>query len=705
MNNVIKNIIAGNYIDEIFDYAMNRLFVDGPTSITVLEILTYINLFEPNFFKSKQEDVLEMMGVFYKNAKPSTLKSTIFSVYENYIKDKYHQKYTPVQANILQKISDNKCFSFSAPTSTGKSHVFRNIIEQSTNDVVIIVPSRALINEYYDRTCLIVENKSVNVLTFVDKINLKHTKRNVFILTPERSKELFKYKNDFNVELFLFDEAQLSDEDSVRGLYFDSIVRRLQKSFPTAKYVFAHPFVKNPEAQIMKNKFDFNESSFLQYTQKNVGQIFFTHENGNFYHFGIEKDIMGNQKILSNFDPIMKAILSNGSVLIYTTKASIYNKKVFDKFSEYINACNEVSNKEALSYINKIKKYIGANEGDGYYYSHMISMLKKGIVIHHGSLPLQARLLLEHFTQKGFCKLCFATSTLEQGINMPFDVVYLNTFQASKPLSLKNLIGRAGRSSSDLKFDYGCVVLHDNNKSIFRQIMLTDDELSETSQLDTDTDDEDYKEFKEAIKNDTFSDEYNLTNSEVERLRNDNVNYAVVGILNSMFKNNSLISLKDINQDYENKLSLYNHFAELYVIYLNGRQLSDGERSVLNTAIKILLWKVYCKTFKDICWYRYSYAAKIEERKKILKEYNSTQNASKKEHLTTKLNGLYANFLTGYADLPNKNLKNYSIFGFNQIKAQDVDYDRIVFDTYDYLDKLIGFRLSDIFYAIFYQYL
>lgn len=496
MKNVIKNIKTGNYINEIFNYAMNRLFTDGPTSITVLEILTYINLFAPEYFESKKEDVLEVMGVFYKNAKPTTLKSSIFHVYENYIKDKYEQKYTPVQANILKKVSNHKCFSFSAPTSTGKSHVFRNIIEQSTRDVVIIVPSRALINEYYDRTCRLVEDKFVNVLTFVDKINTKKSIRNIFILTPERSKELFKYKNDFNVDLFLFDEAQLSDEDSVRGLYFDSIVRRIQKSFPYAKYVFAHPFVKNPEAQIIKNKFDLNESSAFQYRQKNVGQIFFTHKDESFYHFGIEKDIMGNQKILSEFDPIMKTIESNGSVLIYTTKSSIYNKKVFVDFSKYINACSEITNEEALSYINKLKKYIGANDKEkGYYYSHMIDMLKKGIVIHHGSLPLQARLILEHFTQKGFCKLCFATSTLEQGINMPFDVVYLNTFQASKPLSLKNLIGRAGRSSDELKFDYGSVVLHDDNKSNFRRIMLSEDELSEISLLDQiDSDkDEDYK--------------------------------------------------------------------------------------------------------------------------------------------------------------------------------------------------------------------
>lgn len=33
-----------------------------------------------------------------------------------------------------------------------------------------------------------------------------------------------------------------------------------------------------------------------------------------------------------------------------------------------------------------------------------------------------------------------------------------------------------------------------------------------------------------------------------------------------------------------------------------------------------------------------------------------------------------------------------------------MDYDRIVFDTYDYLDKIIGFKLSDIFVATFMEY-
>ena len=95
-----------------------------------------------------------------------------------------------------------------------KSFVFRHIITSSTKDIAVVVPSRALINEYYDRVSELVNTKEVNVLSFVDQINTKHAKRNVFILTPERARELFKNKQWIDLEYILLDEAQLSDEDS-----------------------------------------------------------------------------------------------------------------------------------------------------------------------------------------------------------------------------------------------------------------------------------------------------------------------------------------------------------------------------------------------------------------------------------------------------------------------------------------------------------
>lgn len=44
------------------------------------------------------------------------------------------------------------------------------------------------------------------------------------------------------------------------------------------------------------------------------------------------------------------------------------------------------------------------------------------------------------------------------------------------------------------------------------------------------------------------------------------------------------------------------------------------------------------------------------------------------------------------------------MFGNNETKATEVDNDRIVFDTYDYLDKILNFKLSDIFVAAFEEY-
>ena len=110
------------------------------------------------------------MGLFFKNPTPDTLQGVVFEMYRQHIKEKYGEDFTPMQASILKQIKDKQHFSFSAPTSTGKSFVFRNLIRSSTKDVVVIVPSRALINEYYDRIKEIVNIKIVNILTFVDRI-------------------------------------------------------------------------------------------------------------------------------------------------------------------------------------------------------------------------------------------------------------------------------------------------------------------------------------------------------------------------------------------------------------------------------------------------------------------------------------------------------------------------------------------------------
>lgn len=692
MNDLIKKILSGENIDEIFSYVLDNLYRNGPTSVTDMEILSYLKLYQSETFEKHRNAILNYMAVFYKELEHSTLQDIVFDQYHRHLKDLYNKDYTPVQANIINGIKNNNCFSFSAPTSTGKSFVFMNEIMTTANDVIVVVPSRALINEYYLKLNELITDKTVNILTFIDRINTKLALKNVFIVTPERCRELFKHKSDFLVDLFLFDEAQLSNENSKRGLYFDSIVRRSYKAYPEAKFIFAHPFVKNPESQIVKNHFNADDSFAIQYTQKNVGQLFLcSDENWDFHHFGINKSVMGQRRIKCEYDPISRTIRDGGSVLFYVSKSKIYNKVFLNQFSRYIDLCDDIKNEKIDSYIDLLRQYTGGDTvANKNHYSQMIALLRKGIVIHHGSLPLQTRLIIEQFTKEGLCRLCFATSTLEQGINMPFDVVFLDRLESSKPLSVKNLIGRAGRSTLESKFDFGYVVVNSPSKmSGFRNIMTQDEELDIVSALEKDEEhDDDYNDFKEAILNDTYSDDFNLTNNDIEKLTAEEIDEIIINILSSVFLNGQLISLNEISSDSRNRLQLYSFFQQLYSVYL-GRELTRGEENVFNTAIKIILWRVHGKTFKNICWYRYSYASKSHERQIL-------------ERLGHNIDNLDAAFYTEYKDLPDKSIKVYSYL--NGIKAKDVDYDLIMYDTYDYIDKLIGFKLSDVFYAAFYKF-
>lgn len=76
-------------------------------------------------------------------------------------------------------------------------------------------------------------------------------------------------------------------------------------------------------------------------------------------------------------------------------------------------------------------------------------LLKKGIVVHYGNMPgLTARLLVE-IVNKKIVHIVLATSTLSEGINLPFETVLIPTLIRNRDLlstrEFSNLVGRAGR--------------------------------------------------------------------------------------------------------------------------------------------------------------------------------------------------------------------------------------------------------------------
>ena len=440
---------------------------EGPIDNKLIEKLTYYKEFHTEEFAVLEEKIISVLGLFYKNTNPSNLYSFILGSIGNKYKIQYGEYLTPVQASIRDAVEKNKFISISAPTSAGKSFSIKEYISVIHGDAVIIVPSRALIAEYVENLKeYFAYNKNVMISTFVDYVYTDRNLRRIFVLTPERTKELAIFSNKLNIGLFFFDEAQVSEEQE-RGVIFDVTVRRVQKLFPQAKLIFAHPFVDNPEAQFKKHNIDTFESYSRSYAHNTVGKIFiYEHKNGNDYYFSpyVSKGYTLKKSAVfpGGFEKF--AFSGDKSVLVYVSKASVYNGKFIKKFTKYIAKFKKIENKEALEIIHSVEDILGANSKD--HRSILVDLLSIGVVIHHGSVPLEVRYLVERFIKLGFARICFATSTLAQGINMPFDIVWLANMRMNgeseqkKCLAFKNLIGRSGRLSKEKKFDFGYVYTH-----------------------------------------------------------------------------------------------------------------------------------------------------------------------------------------------------------------------------------------------------
>lgn len=683
ITDIAEDIEPLNGISELLDV----LHKEGPVSSEILEKIAYYKKFHSDEFQEHEEKIITSLGLFYKLPEPSNLYSFLLSAIGKKHKEEFGEYLTPVQASVRRAVNENKVVSISAPTSAGKSYSIRDFIAEDDGDAVVIVPSRALIAEYVNTMKHKFNgDKNVMISSFVDDIFKSRNLRRIFILTPERARDLFSSNLNLNIKVFFFDEAQVSEENE-RGVIFDVLVRRVKEHFDKAKLIFAHPFVENPDAQLKKHNFSESDGYSRSYTHGSVGKIFiYQHKNKKYYHFSpfIErghqiKKCVEHEQRFSDF-----AFDGTHSVLVYVSKASIYNGKFIEPFRKYIENYEDIDSVEAEEIINTIEHLLGADNDD--HNSELVALLRKGIVIHHGSVPLEVRFLVEDLIRNGHAKICFATSTLAQGVNMPFDIVWLDNMRIlgdndqGRSLSFKNLIGRAGRLTNKPKFDFGYVFT--KSPQLLSQRVNEKFLLDEQSIIDNPEtiDNPDTSELINSIKERSFDDDKQAPLSKIERLSESEVLKYCEAILSIIYNEDSIKDNLYGAKNENKRESLKQYFRFIYEASIN-RVLYDGEVAVFRQAISIFLQVIQGRSFREIVGIRYSYISKKDEGRQG-----------------------YAAFSQPAAKLPKSTLtQTYSIFDQNTL-AKNVSYDAVVFDTYDYLDQVISFSLTESFITSFKVY-
>ena len=283
---------------------------------------------------------------------------------------------------------------------------------------------------------------------------------------------------------------------------------------------------------------------------------------------------------------------------------------------------------------------------------------------------------------------------------MPFDLVIVENFHRMDTLKLKNLIGRAGRSTDRKEYDYGYVVIPEGSKRTFKKRYEEEARLKETSLLEGNEvqSSEDTDELVEAIKNDTFNDEYNLTNQQVERLAKPDIDAQIEVILNNLFNNSELITARAYNTlSTTIRTEIKDAFKRIFVQHMNRQELKKGEQAILSSAIPVLLWRIQGKTFRALAAFRYNYITERDFRRELKRRLVQGEISSEEYQAQMPK----AKFSQEADTIPNIKLDNSFTFLEKETKANEVSYDLVVYDTYDYLDKVISFSLSDPLCAAF----
>lgn len=372
------------------------------------------------------------------------------------------------QKAVFDHISEDSFFSYSGPTSMGKSFVMRMFIRERIkkspdSNFAIIVPTKALINEVSkelaDSLGALLREYDYRIVVSAGAVILqeKSAHHYIFVMTPERLMYLLIGYADIPIHYLFIDEAQNISEKAGRSAFYYQIVGMLYRKEQRPNVIFASPHIPNPDIylELIPNSIEGERvqmtSSFTPVSQEKflidlqVGQL------------GYYNSLTQELRTVSSFD-MSRTFLSFVSELGAGKKSIIYcnaKVKVVEFACEYAEELNDKNDPELIALAEEIREQVH----EDYY---LAGTVEKGVAYHVGYLPTSIRLRIEELFRKrdGGIHTIFCTSTLLEGVNLPADNLFITDYKnGSYPMSaveFRNLIGRVGRLQYTL---YGNVFL------------------------------------------------------------------------------------------------------------------------------------------------------------------------------------------------------------------------------------------------------
>lgn len=514
-DSIFKDIESNEYLQEIynailFNYSLNLFGIPKkyPAEFSLVDALRFADLLSKSTDPTKSEqhkvwaqEIVALLNTLYpQNASVQFVMGSVLTNVCNYRGLSLHQNtyaptntfeeaYEEYKKSILKIPSQSngyffksqravfdslnkERFSYSGPTSMGKSFVMRIFIKEQIingvqNNFAIVVPTKALINEVSSRIITdlkeLLSEKNYRVVTAGGAISLQQEHNFVLVLTPERLLYLLLEKPDFELDYLFIDEAhKISSKDS-RSPFYYKVVDLLSKRENKPHFIFSSPNIPNPDVYLNltnTNSDDISERMTTSYSPVSQMKYIIDLVEGEVkLHNDYSEKFIHIAKLKENVSltKMIKTVGKNSQNIIYCSATS----KAIEYALDYANSLSvQEENAELLALSREIKGQIHTD-----YY--LADLLTKGVAYHIGYLPADIRLQIEDLFKSGAIKTIFCTSTLIEGVNLPADNLFITSYKNGlshmTPVEFRNLVGRVGRIEYNL---YGNVFLTRLDESV-----------------------------------------------------------------------------------------------------------------------------------------------------------------------------------------------------------------------------------------------
>lgn len=394
-----------------------------------------------------------------------------------------NKQFFDTQRKALCEIGSNQFYSFSAPTSMGKTFVITNFIRNkikkgSKENFVIIVPTRALLSE--------IANKMINEFSDILGVekhkvitttaSLQNDENFIAVLTPERLYYALLKQPFIEYKYVFIDEAhKISDKDKRSIIYYK--ILDMLKGRKDIHIYFSSPVIPNPDIYLeLTNYYSLSDNhakgqafEFSPVIQNKIC-IDFVSRKYNIIN-NLTKSIVNCGNLPANIKDKMSALTFIGKGkrnLIYVSSAS---KAINYAMQLSLMDIEEDENKQ--NELEKVAKLIEQKIHKEYF---LADLIRKGVAYHIGALPAEVRLKIEHLIRERIIHYCFCTSTLLEGVNVPVDNLFVFDNEKGREkmseVDAFNLMGRAGRVTLN---EYGNVFLFtgdDAEKRYYEDVLL-----------------------------------------------------------------------------------------------------------------------------------------------------------------------------------------------------------------------------------------